>query len=77
MATEFGSRDFPRAYGVACTGTVLTTIGAPFVAYLAEVTGNYMTSLLLIAAGCGMALVGALLYRDRPAQAQPLSMLRR
>ena len=64
IASEFGSRDFPRAYGFASAATLFTTITAPAVAYSAEVTGSYTPGFLAITATCVVGVVAAFLYRD-------------
>lgn len=64
IASEFGSRDFPRAYGFASAATLFTTITAPAVAYSAEVAGSYTPGFLATTATCVVGVVAAFLYRD-------------
>lgn len=64
IASEFGSRDFARAYGFASAATLFTTITAPAVAYSAEVVGSYTPGFLATTVTCVAGVVAAFLYRD-------------
>jgi len=64
LASEFGSRDFPRAYGFACITTVLTAATAPMVAYSAELTGGYTGGFIATTLSCVVGMIAAFLYRD-------------
>jgi MFS family permease len=64
LASEFGNRDFPRAYAFACITTVLTAATAPAVAYSAEVTGSYTGGFVATTISCVVGMVAAFLYRD-------------
>jgi len=64
IASDFGSRDFSRAYGMASAATLFITLPAPAVAYSAELTGSYTGGFLVLALACAAGVVGAMLYRD-------------
>ena len=64
LASEFGNRDFPRAYGFACITTVLTAATPPAVAYSAELTGSYTGGFAATTISCLAGMVAAFLYRD-------------
>jgi MFS family permease len=64
IASEFGSRDFPRAYGFASAATLFTTVTAPAVAYSAEVTGSYTGGFVATTISCVVGMIAACLYRD-------------
>jgi MFS family permease len=64
VAAEFGSRDFPKAYGFASGGSVFATFASPLVAYAAETTGSYTGALVLLGIACLAGMAGAFAYRD-------------
>ena len=64
IASEFGSRDFPRAYGFGSAATLFTTVTAPAVAYSAEVTGSYTGGFVATTISCIAGVTAAFLYRD-------------
>jgi len=64
IATEFGSRDFARAFGFASATSVVTTLSAPAVAMAAERTGGYTGALAVTGLVCLGGIGAALFYRD-------------
>jgi len=66
MAMEFGSVDFPRAYGLASASSVLITLAAPALALIAERSGAYTPGLLGLGVLCLVSVGASLLFRDRP-----------
>jgi len=66
MAMEFGSVDFPRAYGLASASSVLITLAAPVLALIAERSGAYTPGLLGLGVLCLVSVGASLLFRDRP-----------
>ena len=66
MATEFGAKGFPRAYGLANLSSLVTTMAAPALAYAAEVTKSYVAGLVLMGIGCIISVLCAYFFTDRP-----------
>lgn len=71
-AEEFGSANFGRAYGVACTFSVLTTVSPVLLARLYETTGSYVLGINALG-GLGLVAVFAAFFYGRGRAVQAMA----